>query len=165
MMLTEILQPTCVKVPLEGKDKNSIITELVELLEKSNLVNDKESVLNTILTHEQMLSSGIGSGIAIPHGKCKDLKEFVMAMGLTREPVEFDSIDGKPVQIIIMLVSPLDKTGLHIQALSRIGSMLHDEKFKAKIETAGTAEQLYEFVSKKETERPAAVDIGLAMSA
>jgi mannitol/fructose-specific phosphotransferase system IIA component (Ntr-type) len=164
-MLTEILQPTCVKVPLEGKDKNSIITELVDLLEQRKMLNNKESVLNTILNREQMLSSGIGSGVAIPHGKCRDLNKFVMAMGLAREPVEFDSIDGKPVQIIIMLVSPSDKTGLHIQALGRIGRMLHDDKFKAKIEAAETAEQLYEFVSEKETERPAAVDIGLAMSA
>jgi mannitol/fructose-specific phosphotransferase system IIA component (Ntr-type) len=76
----------------------------------------------------------------------------------------FSLFPNQPVQHLLCFVF-IKLHGLHIQALSRIGNMLHDEIFKAKIETAGTAEELYEFVSEKETERPAAVDIGLAMSA
>jgi len=71
MILTQILQPSCVKVPLEGKDKNSAITELVEMLDKNGLLIDKNVVLEAVLTREKTRSTGIGSGIAIPHGKCK----------------------------------------------------------------------------------------------
>lgn len=150
MDLIQILQPTCVKVPLEGKDKETIITELVDLLEESKMINNKETVLDTILMREQIRSTGIGSGVAIPHGKHKGVKELVMAMGITKKPVEFNSIDGKPVKIVVLLVSPFDKAGPHIQALARITQLLMlDEKFRVEIEAAGTAAELYELVSEK----------------
>ncbi len=153
MILTQILHPTCIKVPLEGKDKEAVITELVDLLEKCNKLNNKKAVLDTVLMREQARSSGVGSGIAIPHGNCEDLKDLVMAMGVTKEPVNFNSIDGKPVKVIIMLASPLDKKNSLIQVLARISSLLMlDKKFKAKIETAKTAEQLFEIVKEREEE-------------
>lgn len=150
MLLTQILNLNCVKVPLEGKDKESVITELVELLDANGLLLDKTAVLDAVFTRERTRSTGIGSGIAIPHGKCKAVKELVMALGSTREPIDFDSVDGKPVKIIILLVSPSDQTGPHIQALARISRLLLDEQFKHSIEEATTSEQIYELLSKKE---------------
>ena len=150
MLLTQILQSNCVKVPLEGKDKDSVITELVELLDANGLLVDKGMVLDAVFTRERTRSTGIGSGIAIPHGKCKAVKELVMALGLTREPIDFDSVDGKPVKIIILLVSPADQTGPHIQALARISRLLLDEQFKSAIEGGTSSEQVFELLSKKE---------------
>ncbi|GAH07275.1 unnamed protein product, partial [marine sediment metagenome] len=88
MILTQILQPTCVKVPLEGKDKQSVITELVDLLDANGLLLDKNVALDAVLAREQTRSTGIGSGIAIPHGKCKAVKELVMAIGVADKPID-----------------------------------------------------------------------------
>ncbi len=152
MTLTKILQPTCVKVPLEGKDKKSVITELVDLLDANGLLLDRNVVLDVVFAREQTRSTGIGTGIAIPHGKCNAVKELVMAIGVTGEPIDFASVDGKPVTIIFLLVSPSDQTGPHIQALARISRLMLDEQFKQELEKATSAEQVYEVLSKKENE-------------
>lgn len=150
MTLTEILQPSCVKVPLEGKDKKAVITELVESLDAAGLLLDKKTVLDAVLAREQTRSTGIGSRIAIPHGKCKAVKELVMAIGIAGEPIDFKSIDGKPVTIIILLVSPADQTGPHIQALAQISRLMLSEEFKEELEKATSAGQVYELLSNKE---------------
>jgi fructose-specific phosphotransferase system IIA component len=152
MVLTQILQPTCVKVPFEGKDKNSVICELVDLLDANGLLLDRDVALKAVLDREQTKSTGIGSGIAIPHGKCNAVKELVMALGITAEPLDFASVDGKPVKIIILLVSPIDQTGPHIQALARISRLMLDEQFKQSLEQAESAQQVYELLSSKEGE-------------
>ena len=152
MNLTQILQPTCVKAPLEGTDKDSVITELVELLADSGQLLDKEVVLEAVLVREQTRSTGIGSGIAIPHGKCAGVKELVMSIGITKDGVDFDSIDGKPVSIVILLASPIDRTGPHIQALARISRLMLDEDFKTNLENATSAEEVYEQINNRENE-------------
>jgi len=94
---------------------------------------------------------GIGSGIAIPHGKCEGVADLVMAVGIAQVPVNFDSIDQKPVSIVILLVSPADRTGPHIQALARISRLMLDEEFKAKLEKAASPEDVYQLISIKES--------------
>ena len=152
MILTQILQPTCVKVPLDSNDKDSAITELVDMLASASQIEDRDMVLEAVLIREQTRSTGIGSGIAIPHGKCGGVKELVMAIGIAKDPVEFDSIDQKPVSIIILLASPTDKTGPHIQALARISRLMLDDKFKEQLLTAKSAEEVYDLINKKEHE-------------
>jgi len=152
MILTQILQPTCVKAPLEGKDKKSVITELVDLLNDNGSLLDRDVALEAVMMREQTKSTGIGSGIAIPHGKCNAVKELVMAIGIAAEPIDFESIDGKPVIIIILLVSPADQTGPHIQALAKISRLMLDESFKQSLEKATSAEEVYELLSSKENE-------------
>jgi len=152
MILTQILQPTCVKVPLEGKDKQSVITELVDLLDTSESLLDRNVVLEAVLAREQTRSTGIGSGIAIPHGKCKAVKELVMAIGVAGKGIDFASVDGKPVTIIFLLVSPTDQTGPHIQALARISRLMLDEQFKQGLEKATSADEVYKLLNNKENE-------------
>ncbi len=152
MILTQILQPSCVKAPLQGKDKKSVITELVDLLNDNKLLLDRDVALEAVLVREQTKSTGIGSGIAVPHGKCKAVKELVMAIGIAGKPIDFESIDGKPVTIVILLVSPADQTGPHIQALARISRLMLDEPFKQALEKATSAEKVYELLSSKENE-------------
>jgi len=152
MNLTQVLQLSCVKVPMEGKDKGSVISELVDLLDAGGLLLDKDVALQAVLTREQTRSTGIGSGIAIPHGKCKAVKELVMALGIAHEPVDFSSVDGEPVKIIILLVSPLDQTGPHIQALAKISKLMLDERFRQTLEKATSAEEAYELLNNKENE-------------
>lgn len=152
MILSQILRPTCVKAPLEGEDKDSVITELVDLLDANGLLLDRKAVLDAVFLREQTRSTGIGSGIAIPHGKCKEVKELVMAVGIAQKGIEFASADGKPVTIVILLVSPADQTGPHIQALAKISRLMLDEQFKDALEKASSAEEAYELLSAKESE-------------
>ncbi len=152
MILTQILQPTCVKVPLTSKNKEDAIEELVNCLADNNLVADRGNTFEAVMARESTRSTGIGSGIAIPHGKCPAVKELVMAIGIAAEPIEFESIDNKPVTIIILLVSPPDQTGPHIQALARISRLMLDNQFKSQMEKVTSPEELYDLISSKETE-------------
>jgi fructose-specific phosphotransferase system IIA component len=150
MMLTRILQPTCIKVPLAGTDKDSVITELVDLLAENGLLANKEAALDAVFARERTRSTGIGSGIAIPHGKTPAVRELVMALGIARQPIDFDSVDKKPVALVILLVSPLDQTGPHIQALARISRLMLDNDFKDAMEKAPSAQAAYELLSERE---------------
>jgi len=150
MILTQILQPNCVKVPVENKDKEAVITELVDLLDANGLLLDRDVALDAVLTRERTRSTGTGAGIAIPHGKCNAVKELVMAIGIAHEPIEFESVDGKPVKILILLVSPADQTGPHIQALASISRLMLNEEFKQKLEQAASADEVYELLNDTE---------------
>jgi fructose-specific phosphotransferase system IIA component len=152
MILSQILQPSCVRVPLEGKDKRSVITELVNVLDGSKLLLNKDVALQAVLTREQTKSTGIGSGIAIPHGKCKAVKELVMAVGIASRAIDFGSVDGEPVSIVILLISPSDQTGPHIQALAKISRLMLDEVFRNKLQKASSAEEVCALLSNKENE-------------
>ena len=152
MNLTQILEPECIKVPIESTDKKNVITELIDLLDANGLLLDRNVALEAVLVREQTRSTGIGSSIAIPHGKCKAVKKLVMAVGIAHTPIEFDSIDDKPVTIILLLVSPADQTGPHIQALAKISRLMLDESFKQSLEKATSADEVYELLSNRENE-------------
>ena len=152
MLLTEIVQASCVRVPLQSRDKNAAISELIDLLDTSGLVADKTAVSDAVFAREQTRSTGIGSGIAIPHGKCNAVKELVMAIGIAHDPIDFDSIDGNPVRIVILLVSPTTQTGRHIQALATISRLMLDEEFKQAFEQSSQANEAYKLLQDKEHE-------------
>jgi len=152
MVLTQILQLRCIKVPLEGKDKTSVISELIGLLDAAGLLLDKRAASEAVFMREQTRSTGIGSGIAIPHGKYRGVRELVMALGIAHEPIDFESVDGKPVTIVILLVSPADQTGPHIQALAKISRLMLDEQFRQTLANASTADQVYQLLSAKENQ-------------
>ena len=139
-------------MPLEGKEKTSVITELVDVLDANKMLTNKDVALQSVLTREQTKSTGIGSGVAIPHGKCRAVKELVMAMGIAGQPIDFGSVDGRPVSIIILLVSPTDQTGPHIQALARISRLMLDETLREKLKAAHSAQEVCELLSSKENE-------------
>ncbi len=152
MNLVSILKPNCVKVPLVGKDKDAVIEELVDVLNDSGQLLDRDVVLDAVISREMTRSTGIGSGIAIPHGKCKGVSELVMAIGIAPGEIEFDSIDGKGVNIIVLLASPIDRTGPHIQALARISRIMLDEDLRTQIAQGESAEKVYQLISDKENE-------------
>jgi len=152
MLLAQIIQPGCVKAPLDAKDKTSAITELIDLLEAEKLLQNKDEALQSVLVREQMRSTGIGSGVAIPHGKCKAVRELVMAIGIAHQSIDFNSVDGKPVSIIMLLLSPIDQTGPHIQALAKISKIMLDESFRTKLQNASSSAEVCELLSNKEKE-------------
>ncbi len=152
MLLTQILKPSCIKAPLAGTDKESVIEELINLLHEHKMLTDKADVIDAVLAREMTRSTGIGSGIAIPHGKCKGVSDLVMAVGIAPKEIEFDSIDGKGVKIIVLLVSPLGKTGPHIQALARISRLMLDEELREGLTKCKSAAEVYHLIKEKERE-------------
>jgi fructose-specific phosphotransferase system IIA component len=135
-------------MPLEGKDKRSAITELVNVLEASDLLLNKQAVLESVLTREQIRGTGIGFGVAIPHGKCRAVKGSVMAIGIAKNPIDFGSFDGKPVSIVVLLISALDQTVQHIQALAGISRLMLNETLRSNLCKINAAEEARELLGK-----------------
>jgi fructose-specific phosphotransferase system IIA component len=150
MRLTEILKPQNIKVPVEAKTKTEAIGELVNLLAANGEVTDAKKVLDAVLERESTRTTGIGNGLAIPHGKCNGTDHLVMAIGRPATPIDFQAIDGRPVTLIWLLSSPPDKTGPHIHALARISRLMTIEKFRQTLLAAQTAQELYDAIVQQE---------------
>jgi fructose-specific phosphotransferase system IIA component len=144
MRILDILSPKAVKVPLESNDKQGTINELVDLLASEGLINDPEKLKEAVWEREQQRSTGIGEGLAIPHGRCNCTSTLAMAIGRPLEPIDFNAMDKKPVKLIVLLASAPDKTADHIQALGKLSRMMSNPAFREKTYTAETAEELYE---------------------
>ncbi len=152
MRISEILQPEYIKVPLEASDKQQAIMGLVDLLCDSAKIDARQELKDAVWQREQTRTTGIGHGIAIPHGKCAGCERLRMAVGIPAAPIEFGSIDGKPVDLIILLASPPDQTGPHIQALSTISRMLNDHHFHAAACKAGSGQEVYDLFLQREAQ-------------
>lgn len=143
MKLTTILQKACVRVPLEATDKTAAIAELVHLLHESGQLTDHDEVLQAVLAREAMRSTGIGLGLAVPHGKAHGCSGLAVAAGKPKDAMEFDAVDGRPCTFIVLLVSPVDETGPHIQALAGISRLWQNVGFRAAVLGANTSDELH----------------------
>ncbi|MGD0540365.1 MAG: PTS sugar transporter subunit IIA [Tepidisphaeraceae bacterium] len=150
MRLTEILKPQNILVPMQAKTKNEAIGELVALLAKNGEIQDAKAVLDAVLERETTRTTGIGNGLAIPHGKCGGTNQLVMAIGKLNAPIDFQSIDGRPVSLIWLLTSPPDKTGPHIHALARISRLMTIDKFRLALGQSKTAQEIYDVIVQQE---------------
>lgn len=154
MRLTDILQPACVKVPLEARTKEQAIYELVDLLSRQAGIAEPELLKQAIWERESTRTTGIGHGIAIPHGKSENVDALRMAVGRAPEPLEFGAIDNNPVDLIFLVTSPTDQTGPHIQALGKVSRMLIDAEVRTALRQAATADDLYQQIAQHEAEAP-----------
>ena len=143
MKITSILDKKCILLPLKASDKTDAINELVDVLNETGLLSDRDAVAVAVLSREQTRSTGIGLGLAVPHGKSRGCQKLAMAIGRPAEPMEFDAIDGRPCQLIVLLASPIDETGPHIQALAGVSRLWQTEGFRKAVDQARTADELY----------------------
>lgn len=146
MKITEILSQSCVCVPLKATEKHAAITELVDLLDQEGQLADRDQVLEAVLVRERTRSTGIGQGLAVPHGKSSGVKALTMALGKPATDMEFDAVDGRPCRCIVLLASPIDKTGPHIQALAGVSRLWLNEDFRRAVIEAPTADVLYQAI-------------------
>ena len=156
MNLLDILSPESTIVDLKGESKEDIIAELVNSLPVGDAITDRDQVLQAVLDREKIMSTGIGDGIAIPHGKSAAVTELVAAMGTQRRGVDFDALDGEPAFVFFLLVSPANVSGPHIKALARISRLLKNDEFKKKLIEAGSAEEIIASIEAAERDIPAA---------
>jgi len=150
MNITDILTPDAVKVPLLATGKRDVIDELVDLLAEAGLIDDADGLKKVVWEREQQRSTGIGEGLAIPHGKSNCSKNLVMAVGRPAKPIDFDAVDGQPVYLVVLLASPPDKTSEHIQALGKISRLMADPNFRVSAYAAESAEDMYRLFEQAE---------------
>jgi mannitol/fructose-specific phosphotransferase system IIA component (Ntr-type) len=150
MRLTDILQADCVKVPIEATVKDKAIFELVDLLADRVGIDQREQLKKAVWAREMTRTTGIGHGVGIPHGKVEGVAKLCMAIGKSATPIEYGSIDRRPVDLILLLVSPVDQTGPHIQALAAISRMLTDTGFRGAIRAAVSSAELYRIICEHE---------------
>lgn len=143
MNILDILSPKAIKVPLESSDKKGAIDELIDLIAGAGLVSQSDSLKKAVWEREQQRTTGIGEGLAIPHGKSDAARSLVVAMGRPAQPIDFGSIDNKPVKLIVLLASPPDRTSDHIQALGKISRLMADPKFRQQAYAAPDSQSLF----------------------
>ena len=150
MLLSELLSRERVRVPLRSASKEALLEELVGVLRDAGALADAEAVLGAVRERERVLSTGVGSGVAIPHGKSESAPELAMAAGVTGAPVDFDALDGEPVRLLFLLVGPDSAAGLHVKALGRISRLVRRDGFRERLMAAESADEFLEVLAEAE---------------
>ncbi len=157
MDLVDMLDRKWIKAKLQADNKNDAIKELIDLLAARGAIGDPEAALAAVLEREGVRSTGIGNGLALPHGKYSGTSKSVIAIGRCLDGLDFDSVDGAPVDLIVLMLSPIDLIAQHIQALARISRFLSFDVFRRDLRKATTAEEIFEVVRLKEEQAAAAI--------
>ncbi|MFC1692077.1 PTS sugar transporter subunit IIA [Candidatus Latescibacterota bacterium] len=154
MKLTEILGEHEIKINLEAEDKLEAIEELVDLLisEHEISLRNRDEILEVVFQREKSISTGVGGGIAIPHGTVGCIDDIVGAIGISSQGINFDSFDGEPVNIVLLLLVPKDKFGKHIKTLAHIAKTLNKDIIREKIRTAESSEKVLSIIEESERE-------------
>ncbi|MFQ5414435.1 MAG: PTS sugar transporter subunit IIA [Phycisphaerae bacterium] len=143
MKITDILTTACIRVPVAATDKAGVIAELVDVLDAAGRLSDRDAVLKSVVAREATRSTGVGNGLAVPHGKSAGCAALAMAIGKPATPLDFDSSDGAPVELVVLLASPIDEMGPHIQALARVSRVWLAPGFRAAVAAAASPDELY----------------------
>lgn len=152
MKLTEILIKKAVLADLKGQTKSEILLEIATAT--SNIIEgySSEEILQVLTERESLGSTGIGSGIAIPHGKLNELTHMVAVFGRSRQGVDFQAQDNEPVYLFFTLLAPENAAGLHLKVLAKLSRLLKDDTFRQNLLTATSAEQIYHIIEKADQE-------------
>jgi fructose-specific phosphotransferase system IIA component len=150
MKIGDILTEEMVLTNLEGTTKNEIIDAMIDLVGKSSKVMDKEKVREAIFEREEIMSTGVGNGFAIPHGKTDAVSDIVAAFAVTAEPIDYQSLDEKPVRLVFLLVGKDNMVGPHIKLLSRISRLMNKEEFRNRLIEMKTPREILETFKKEE---------------
>lgn len=150
MKVSDILKKEFILSDLNGNTKEEVINELIDLFKGDTRVTDLEKVRTAVLDREKIMSTGVGKGFAIPHGKTNAVTEILAAFGKTNTPIDYQSLDSQPVQLIFLLVGKDNLVSTHIKLLSRISRMMNKDDFRKKlIEADSSAGILQMFIEEE----------------
>lgn len=152
MKITEMLRREFVLEELKARNKNDVLVELASVFAKGKIGVHPEAMLHVLLERERLGSTGIGDGIAIPHGKVTGIDQIMVSFGRSREGIEFEAMDGKPVHLFFLLMAPENSAGRHLKALAKISRMLKDPKFRKNLLNAKKHEDLFDIIAEKDGE-------------
>jgi len=156
MNIMDVLDERAVTTNLKAQQhKEEVIQELVQLLVNAGSIKERDvpKLVQILLKRESLGSTGIGQGVAIPHGKCDCVKELVAAFGVSKAGVNFDSLDGEPVHLFFLLIAPEDSAGPHLKALARISRLLKDKHFRDSLKAARDEKTLVKLVREEDERR------------
>jgi mannitol/fructose-specific phosphotransferase system IIA component (Ntr-type) len=146
MKLLEIMDERVVKVPLESEDKEEAIEELLDVLVRAGKITDRDAALNAIHNRENKQTTGIGNGVAVPHGKDNSISALVCAVGVSPDGIDFDSIDGKPVHAVFLLLAQADNPGPHLAALAEIARIVEFPTMRSALFKARTPAEVMQTI-------------------
>ncbi|MDR0599876.1 MAG: PTS sugar transporter subunit IIA [Treponema sp.] len=147
MNLKTVLTKDTISLHLKGTTKEEIIGELLDILVAANKVQDRAAAFNALMDRERKMSTGMKHGIAIPHGKSATIEDLVACIGISDNAIDFDSLDHEPCRIFIMTLSPLDKTGPHLQFLAEISLLFKSAEKRVEILKAQTADEILKILA------------------
>jgi len=149
--ISELLAPEAVMPEMSATIKDDALVELTDALLASGCDLNREEVLRILQERENLGSTGIGDGVAIPHGKLKNLDQLVMSFGRSRSGVDFDSMDGKPAHLFFLLVAPEESVGIHLKTLARISKLLKDQEVRQQLLDAPDREAICAIIYAEES--------------
>ncbi|KAF0139447.1 MAG: PTS IIA-like nitrogen-regulatory protein PtsN [Stygiobacter sp.] len=150
MKICEILKIEMIIPSMKCTTKEEAISELIDLFKNDDRVKDTESILNSVLEREKIMSTGVGKGFAIPHAKTNSVNEIIAAFGKIDNPIDFQALDDQPVNLVFLLVGKENLVGPHIKLLSRISRMMNIEEFRESLASATTAQEIYDLFETEE---------------
>lgn len=150
MKVSELLKPEFVIADLKGETKEEIINELVDLFKSDVRVEDIEKVRTAVIDREKVMSTGVGKGFAIPHGKTNAVKEIIGAFGRIKDGIDYDSLDGNPVNLVFLLVGKDNLISTHIKLLSRISRLMNKDDFRHRLLEANDEKEIINLFTEEE---------------
>jgi len=150
MKMLDFLSKENITASLKSAKKEDAIKELVDVLGKTQPIKDKDKLVKTLMSREALGSTGIGQGIGIPHAKSNVVKELKAALGISKKGINFDSLDGEPTYIFLLLVAPEDAAGPHLKALARISRMFKDKFLRDSLISAKDENAVFDIISKED---------------
>lgn len=150
MKITDILDEASIIQDLRSTSKKGVLEELSDVLVEGGKLPDRDKVVEVLLDREKLGSTGIGDGIAIPHGKMKGIKDLVISFGRSTKGINFESIDNKPTHLFFLLVAPENSAGIHLKALARISRLLKDPSFRRRLMEAKDRGDLFTIITEED---------------
>ena len=150
MRILDFLCKNAVTADLKSQNKKEAIEELVGLLYKAKKIKSKEKVVKILIEREKLGSTGIGQGIAIPHGKSSGVTNIIAAFGVSKNGVNFDALDGESVYLIFLLIAPPDLAGVHLKALAKISRLLKDKFFRQALRNAASVDEIIKIIKEED---------------
>jgi PTS system nitrogen regulatory IIA component len=150
MKIVELIRREMIVPTLVAKDKRGILEELAGHVASKNAKIDRTTLIRVLVDREQLASTAIGEGVAIPHGKLPTVGEIVACLGRAQAGVDFDSMDGQPTYLFFVLVAPENSTGAHLKALARISRVFKDADFRRRLLLADDAEAMYRVIAEED---------------
>ena len=150
MKVSELLKKEFIIPELNGETKDEVINELIDLFKDDPRVEDIEKVRSAVLDREKVMSTGVGKGFAIPHGKTNVVKEIVGAFGKIKDGIDYESLDGNPVHLVFLLVGKDNLISTHIKLLSRISRLMNKDDFRHRLTEANSADEIVKLFSDEE---------------
>ena len=150
MKITDMLRKEYMIERLRARGKTAVLEEMAARFHRGPETFSEPEMVRVLLERERLGSTGIGDGIAIPHGKLEGLEGMIVAFGRSPEGIDFEAMDGKPVHLFFLLVAPDHAVGMHLKVLARISRMLKDPAFRRDLLEAATREDLFRIIAAKD---------------